>query len=239
MTERSEELDLHAYVDNQLDEGGRFAVEAHLSRHPELAARLMGELSIRTGLRLLAGSDDPAPDMMMQRAATLSRASRPLWRKALPLSGIGIAAAISGLMLMTDAPPSYVNMAVASHRVAMMRAHMDSQIEAQALDHKEILSSTRIDLPALPPSWNVTDVQLFPAGRNPALLVAVRTAEGKRLSIFAVRERSGAPEMPDAVREGDQSVAYWRRGDMSYALTGEEEPGAIDRTAEVLNRSWS
>ena len=45
-----------------------------------------------------------------------------------------------------------------------------------------------------------------------------------------------SPEHPDAVREGEQSVAYWRRGDMSYALTGDQEPGLMDATAEALAR---
>jgi len=40
------------------------------------------------------------------------------------------------------------------------------------------------------------------------------------------------------VRDGEQSVAYWRRGDLSYALTGEGEPEQIDATADALADSW-
>jgi anti-sigma factor RsiW len=64
--------------------------------------------------------------------------------------------------------------------------------------------------------------------------MAVRTGEGRRMTIFAVHEKTRAPERPDAVREGAQSVAYWRRGEMSYALTGDQEPGKVDATAEAL-----
>jgi anti-sigma factor RsiW len=92
-------------------------------------------------------------------------------------------------------------------------------------------------MPQLPGDWRVTDVQLFPTDKAPALLMAVRTDEGRRMTIFAVREKSSAPERPDAVREGAQSVAYWRRGDMSYALTGDQEPGMMDETAEALART--
>lgn len=240
MTDTPADHELHAYIDNELDDVGRFAIETHLAEHPDLAARIMGDLSVRTGLRLMAHREEAVPDQLLGKGQALDgQPQRPFWRKAAPVGGVGIAAALAFALVTGSNPPGYVDMAVASHRVAMMRAHMVSQIEGQALDHREILASTRIVLPALPTDWNVTDVQLFPAGGSPALLVAVTTAAGKRLSIFATRQRSDAPAIPDAVREGEQSVAYWRRGDMSYALTGEDDPVAIDETAELLNRSWS
>lgn len=240
MTETPADQELHAYVDNELDDLRRFAVESHLADHPELAAQVMGDMSARTGLRLLARRAEDAPGPLSNAAAALaSPGVRPFWRRAAPVAGLGIAAALLLALVAKPTPPGYVDMAVASHRVAMMRARMVSQVEALALDHREILSRTHIDLPALPGDWHVTDVQLFPTGGSPALLVAVKTAAGKRLSIFATREKSDAPAIPDAVREGAESVAYWRRGDMSYALTGDDDPRAIDRTAEQLNRSWS
>lgn len=242
MTDRPADVELHAYVDNELDDAGRFVVEAHLAANPALAARVMGDLSTRTGLRLLARRADEAraPDPVWRQGARLDRKSdRSFWRRVAPVGGVGIAAALALFVTIRSSPPGYVDMAVASHRVAMMRSHMVSQIEGQALDHREILARTRILLPALPADWNITDVQLFPTGSSPALLVAVTTGAGKRLSVFATRQKSDAPDIPDAVREGEQSVAYWRRGDMSYALTGEDDPRAIDQTAEDLNRSWS
>jgi anti-sigma factor RsiW len=69
--------------------------------------------------------------------------------------------------------------------------------------------------------------------------MAVRTDEGDRLSIFMQRRKNGAPEQPDAIREGAQSVAYWRRGDMSYARVGDSGPREIDAKAEALARTWS
>ena len=46
------ELDLMAYVDDQLDPERRIAVEDHLSRHPVLAAQIMDDLRRRDELRL-------------------------------------------------------------------------------------------------------------------------------------------------------------------------------------------
>ncbi len=240
MTDPVSEMDLHAYVDDQLDTGDRFAVETHLSGHPELAAQVMGELSTRTGLQLLSTSAAPLPAALAAQAADLAAPpARSIWRRSLPFAGGAMAATAAGLMLVPEGPPAYVDMALASHRVAMMRAHMVSQVEAPVLDYQEILASTQIHLPALPAHWQITDVQVFPTNGEPALMVAVRTDSGQTLSLFALRERSGAPAIPDAVREGSQSVAYWQRGDMSYALTGEDDPVQLDQTAEGLNRSWS
>jgi anti-sigma factor RsiW len=240
MIDEPSELDLHAYMDDALDAGRRFADETHLSDNPALAARVMGELSQRTALRLLGQDMAPLPAGLLTKATGLYGRSRQIfWRRAATVGGISLMAVTSAFLLISGRPPAYVGMAVASHRVAMMRADMPSQIEAPALDAREILASTRIALPTLPADWRVTDVQIFPAGDSAALLVAVRTAAGQQLSLFALRERSKAPEIPDAVREGAQSVAYWRRGDMSYALTGDTDPVALDRTAESLNQSWS
>lgn len=241
MSDEPSELDLHAYVDDQLASGQRFALEAYLSENPALAARVMKELSTRTALRLLADETSPAPEAMLRHADMIAAGQpRSFWRKAMPIGGgMALAAALSTFLLTIDDPPDYVDMAVASHRVAMIRANMASQAETPVLDHNEILSRAHIHLPALPANWRVTDVQLFPTSSGPALTVAVMTTDGRALSLFALRQRSDAPEIPDAVREGSESVAYWRRGDMSYALTGEDEPRMLDEVAEGLNRLWS
>ena len=235
MTDEPADHELNAYVDDELDDLGRFAVETHLSRNPALAARVMGDLSARTGLRILAAGKDKPHNTAPARAPSSMRA---FLHRAVPAGSVGIAAALLVLVTRSD-PPHYVDMAVASHRVAVMRASMVSQVPGRTLDYREIQASTRIVLPGLPADWNITDVQVFPAGNSPALLVTVRTGSGAVMSIFATRQKSDAPSVPSAVREGEQSVAFWRRGNMSYALTGEGDPQAIDQTAERLNESWS
>ena len=84
---------------------------------------------------------------------------------------------------------------------------------------------------------NGADFHVAKTGEGPALLVAVTAGDGQRMSLFALKSRSDAPRRPSAVREGLQSVAYWRRNDMSYALTGDGDPGAMDARAETLVRS--
>jgi anti-sigma factor RsiW len=232
------EFELHAYVDGQLDPARRFAIESQLTHDPERAAWVMGELSTRTALGLLAEDARPAAPAAVEQMARLGeKPAKRLMRPVAIFGGVSLAAAASLVLAWPAGPPGYVDYAVSSHRIAMMRASMPSQIEAPTLNAKEIESSTSIDLPVLPADWRVTDVQLFPTDEGPALLVAVTAGDGQRMSLFALKSRSDAPKRPSAVREGLQSVAYWRRDDMSYALTGDAEPGAIDARAERLVRS--
>src|SRR4051812_25583320 len=65
-------LDLMAYIDDQLDSERRIAVEAHLSRHPGLAAQIMDDLCRRDELRLaltevVSDSADHRLDLPVQR----------------------------------------------------------------------------------------------------------------------------------------------------------------------------
>jgi anti-sigma factor RsiW len=231
--------EIDAYIDGQLDTEGRFAVEDYLRRHPEHAARVMGDLGKRSALQLLALGHEPMPTRLLDAATRLSAGApvrRRLWA---PLSGLAVAGMAALIFVMVPNPPAYVDDALTSHRVALLRAGMDSQIEAPRFNAQEIRRATNIAVPAVPLDWKVTDVQLFPTERGPALLMAVRTGEGDRLSIFLQRRKNGAPEQPDAIREGAQSVAYWRRGDMSYALVGDSGPREIDAKAEALARTWS
>lgn len=243
MTDRPTDLEIDAYIDGELDVERRFVLETQLARQPDLAARVMGDLSTRSALRMLGqmlGQDArPMPAHLEDAADQLVRAPKNRWRRLIPagVATSAVAAALSVWMIGMDHPPAYVSYAVASHRIAMMRADMSSQIEAPRYDAKEIAANTRIAMPALPADWHVTDVQLFPTDKAPALLMAVKTDEGQRMTIFAVHEKTNAPQQPDAVREGAQSVAYWGRGDMSYALTGDQEPGTMDETAEALTET--
>ena len=236
MTERPTELEIAAYIDGELDEERRFVVETQLSRQPDLAAQVMGDLSVRSGLRMLTQDGRPAPAGLAAMADRLAGPQKGRWRRLVPMGLVtsSLAAMLAVWIVGIQRPPAYVSYAVASHRIAMLRADMTSQIEAPRFDAREVALNTRIAMPQLPDRWHVTDVQLFPTDKEPALLMAVRTDTGHKMTIFAVHEKTSAPERPSAVREGDQSVAYWRRGNMSYALTGDQEPGTMDSTAEAL-----
>ena len=239
MTAAPSDQEIDAYVDGQLDTEGRFAVEDYLRHHPNLAARVMGDLGTRSALQLLARDSEPLSPGLRDAMRGGSPTGAARWRRWVPAAGLSATGIAAALLVMFQGPPGYIDDAVTSHLVAGMRAGMASQLEAPQFDVREIRRATQISLPQVPADWKVTDVQLFPTDRGPALVMALKTGEGDHLSLFAKRGREGAPERPDAVREGEHSVAYWRRGDMSYALVGESGPAAIDARAETLARTRS
>jgi anti-sigma factor RsiW len=240
------ERDIEAYFDGSLELEHRLAVETFLARHPDAAARLFGSLSTDTALRLLSHrpSDSDAP--FGETAAALSRrlSKRSPRRRRFPSLRLAAAAiavfvvSVAGLGLTLSSaeaqPPDYVGDAVMSYRTGLLRAAMESQVETPRLDAEEIRRSIKIRVPHLPGGWTITDVQIFPSDLGPALQIMVRTGQGRDISIFAVHDRSAAPKIPVAIRHGEASVAYWRKGDVSYALTGVEAPEALDLVAEDL-----
>lgn len=229
MTE-STDRDIDAYIDGELDLAGRFAVERRLADDPKGAARLMRDLSNGTALRMLL-REGQAP------TKTIKAGSR---RKRFALAaGLCLCAGLGAGVLFSRTPPGYVVDAAASHRAAQLRAAMASQVETPSLDEVEMRRALQMAAPRLPDDWRVTDAQLFPSQEGPAMLIAVVTPAGEHLSLFAVRERSRAPARPDAVRRGRQSVAYWSRGPVSYALIGDYDPGTVDSIAERLAGSWA
>ena len=238
-TDPIDKKDIDAYIDGELDIEHRLTVEDYLSRHPDLAAQVMAYSRDRSALQLLGRQDFNLSRSLAETTKRIHKEGRGFRRR----SFMGLVAMIMilgiavGAMNITSPPPSYIGLAAESHRSiedrVSLAAHKPISDRAQAL-----LSASRIAIPKLPSDWQVFDVELVRMAEAPALLLAVQTGDGHTLSILAIRERSSAPRSPDTIRDGRQSVAYWRKGDFSYALTGEGDPGKIDATADALASSW-
>lgn len=239
------EAEIHAYLDGELELSRRYAVEDHLALHPIDAARFMGDVRLRTSLRMIAGETGAPRRDMIEAAARLAvrlNEQREQGRRQL-LGGWsvrGLAAAAMLMLILIPArnvlarPPDFVGDAVDAYRTGLLRAKMVSQIESPRFDAKEVQRSTHIRPPRLPARWVVTDAQIFPSDEGPALQLMVSTPSDETMSIFAVRAPSEAPEEPTAIRHGGATVAYWREGDMSYALTGDDDPEAVDSAADAI-----
>jgi anti-sigma factor RsiW len=238
------DAEIAAYLDGELDLPRTLAVEDHLARNPDAAARFMADRCAQTSLRLLSHDLGSTPQTLSRSAARLSRKLEAKPRGMLRLAFSGIAAGAlalvaAGAMLtlrpsVAEATPAYVGDAVMAYQTGLLRAAMISQIESPRFDAREIQRSTKIRMPKLPTGWTITDAQIFPSDDGPALQLMIRTSTNEEISIFAVHAASAAPRSPRAIRHGKASVAYWRVGEMSYALTGMDVPEALDLAAEDL-----
>lgn len=243
--ENISDAEIQAYLDGELDLRRRLAVEEHLANDAAAAQNFLDDLRLRTMLRLLADEMDDPPAAMRDAAARLATRladapPRRLRRLFTTRIVQGLAAAAMLLIVLLPArdvaasPPGYVGEAVEAYHTGLLRASMISQVETPRFDAKEVQRQAHIRLPRLPAHWTVTDAQIFPSQQGPALQLMVRTADDQKLSIFAVRAESDAPGEPTAIRHEGASVAYWREGDMSYAVTGGQTTETIDGVAEDL-----
>jgi anti-sigma factor RsiW len=243
MREHPTGFELDAYLDGELDGERRLAVEHYLAHRPEAAAQLMEDMSVRTALRLAQAPLDDHAGLAAVAARLDDRLARkgtgfwprPRWLVAAML----VAALATGALWLPDrvhmpAAPIYVADAVEAYRTGLLRATMISQVETPRFDAHDVQRYTRIRVPVLPRGWSVTDVQIFPSDEGPALQIMIRTGDRKTVSIFAVRSAAQAPLEPVTVQRGDATVAYWRTGDMAYALTGAEAPAALMVAARDL-----
>lgn len=135
-------------------------------------------------------------------------------------------AAVAGVGWMALGPnatatPSIIDDAVMAHRTALLRAGMRSQVETAAVDTEEIGRVAHVRLPAIPSGWRITDVQLFPSDDGPGVQVAIDLpGPGEAMSLFAVESTDEMPSKPAFASRGMERVAYWRRGQTTFAVTG-------------------
>ncbi|WP_279483060.1 anti-sigma factor [Aureimonas sp. SK2] len=235
------ELDLSAYVDGQLPDERRLAVESFLADHPAEAARVMADLRTTTELRLALPEPQGGSSMRVSNAARRLQAAR-MRRRVLPRLGrvaalglliafgwaahsqfgpLGVRESVASVQ-----PPPYVDDALRAHLTSQLRAGMSSQPETGRFDPAEILSATAIRLPTLPDAWTVGDVQVFPSTFGPSVEMTLKTEEGDTLSLYAVRP--GGFDVAEAriAGGGEADTAYWQIGEVAYALVS----SGADRT---------
>jgi anti-sigma factor RsiW len=233
------EFELQAYVDDQLDPVGRLEVADFLVRNPAIAARVLADLRMRDALRALAFADSNAiPDTVAQSARRLSAAlargqiSRRLGRLAMAamlILGISMTGAIYWQDWRFVAPakaavPEFMEEALMSHRTAVMRSRMRSQLEVPSFDPADVKNATHIAIPQMPNGWRILDVQLFPSDYGPSLQMVFDAGKKRQVSLFAVRASIDAPGKPKIANVRGNDLAYWTRGGTVYVLTGASQP---------------
>ena len=246
------EADLHAYIDDQLDTQRRIEVEAYLSRHPDMAARMMSDLRGRDELRLAL-----ADQKTLERVATLDAArslSRALSRGVLfgrlqRIAAVMIFVAMGwlahaefgalGISQSVASPPApaYVDDAARAHRTALVRASMRSQPGQSDYDREEIRSATAIIVPDLPKGWHVLDVQVFPSTYGPSIEMAIDAGALGTLSLFAVRPGGFNVRAATVAAQGEVTAVHWQIGEVAYALVGKTESRALQEAAANLAKT--
>lgn len=239
------EDELIAYVDGELAIMRRLDVEAHLARHPDVAARVMAGLHDRDALReAFASTPGPGPERNREAARRLDRSlawgrfTDRLRRAAaiVILVGAGwLAHSDNGVLGIADTQASPVDPALVAdaqqaREVARIRARIASQRLAPAYDQAGIEAATGIALPALPEGWKVKDVQVFPSRTGAGIEVAIEAETLGEMSLFATHSPDPDGKAAPIIRSRDGESAYWTDGRSAYLLSG-GDPARLEQAA--------
>jgi anti-sigma factor RsiW len=245
------DADLDAYVDGELDVARRIQVESYLSENPSTAAKVMADLSIRGELRLALVNESH-----FGRAETRDAARRlerglahgRMFEAVKRIAAVGVLVAAGwvahtsfGAFTATEVAasvpaPAYVEDAVRAYHTAILRQSMPSQTIA-SYKAEDIRAATAIVMPQIPKEWTVSDVQVFPSEFGPSVEMAIRTDDGKQISLFAVRPGAFSVQSVKHIALDNADAAYWQIGDVAYALVAADRTMPLDRAAEVLART--
>lgn len=243
------EMEIDAYLNDQLDLPGRIAVEEALARNPALAARVMDDLRIRDALRAAMDRPPEAPGSRttlaarrLQRGLGMHHLGRGLRRGALVAACIGLGWLVHwqvdsvGVSPSEAAalPPRFTAEAMAAYRTSLLRAVMASQLEAPQFDRDEILRNTAIALPDFPHDWEVLDVQVYPSAVGPSVAVMFSMPGSGPLSLYLAPTGAEHPLPLRMIRKGERAIAYWRRDGLGAALISQGDGAALQTAAAVL-----
>ncbi|WP_420142719.1 hypothetical protein [Sphingomonas sp.] len=131
---------------------------------------------------------------------------------------------------------SFVDDAVAAHRVTLLRQDMASQRESDRYDPAEIRRATGIAMPALPAGWTVGDSQLYPSSGGDIVQLFLRTPAGDRVSLVGMRVETNADAQPVLANRAAERIAYWENGEFAYALVGTLPPARLLTLASAVAR---
>lgn len=240
------DIDLCAYVDDQLETARRLEVEDYLSRNPEAAAAVMSDLRDRNVIRMLLGG----PVAVQPEATALARQldmKLSAGRARRLLSRASFAALVVLCLVLAHDElgeaftpanaaelPGFADEALDTHDAAQVRQAIPTEAKDVSLDTAALRHSANIVFPRPSKDWRVLDARVVPSDEGPGLQISFDHGQGLPVTFFAVRMRDNVTFEPITARRGKESVTYWRRGQFGYALAGELAPTELERLARDM-----
>lgn len=259
--EAQTDLDILAFVNGQLDGASRFAVMAHLARHPDRAAAVMADLQLTEGLRLaLDRVETPAPPQLLQAAARLSAAlaQQTARRRWLPFAAaVALFAAGWGANGLLPGTPPARHVAAVPDIVPEIVPDtvLDTALDAQdavalraalgagpmAGDTARIAARLGIDLPALPQGWIIRSAQVVATPERPGLALVIDTPDLGEILLFGVLRSADGPDAPARASQRDgRALAFFERDRTAFVLVDAAgSPAALRQGAETLRHRFN
>ncbi len=237
--------DLVALLQGHLDPGQASALAGWLNDRPADVARALDDARLTADLRdAMPLATDPAPAALLTAAKGLQDQlnRQAIWRRIAPLAA-GVVLFIAGWVghdawqtgSGTTAPP-LVKAALDAQAALDLRHWMVSQPESVILNPQEIVAALGIDLPDLPATWIIRDVQIVATPDRPGLAIALDAPDLGRIMLLAVaRDSDTAARAPTVFDYDGQTFAQFDRGRAAFVLVDEiGYPDQLARSAGQL-----
>ena len=221
-------------LDDAARPGERIVARRWRRNWPQMQFERLGGSSKGT----LVGRKGPAAGTAPYPATANDNAAGFVWHKIaamLALFGAGwLAHDLTGDIAPAAQAATIVDEAHASYTASRARADITALAPINSAHRDEIAARAGVDLPALPGTWQIRDVQLYPSDLGNSLSLSVTTDEGERLSLFAARAETPAEDEPLLEHRDTAAIAYWEKGPFAYALIGEIPDTVLLKQAENL-----
>jgi anti-sigma factor RsiW len=223
------EVDLHAYVDGQLEAARRAEVEAYLAAYPE-AATLVQDL--RTQIHALHSAFDGVMNEPIPLRLTDAIQPRP-WQRGLAAGMAWLACGLAAGWFAHDrvaqpaaAPTVFAKEALVAHALYVAEQRHPVEVPAEQEAHLVAWLSKRLDAPIRAPvlqqqGFSLLGGRLLPGDDGPLAQLMYQSANGERLTLTVKRAAKPQTDIGFQVMEqGSTSVFYWIDRDYGYALSG-------------------
>jgi len=245
MSEPISDSDLHAYVDGELPDDRRHAVEAHLVANPDAAELLALWAAQREAIR--AAYDpvmaEPVPPGLIAAARRGRGAGR--WRLAAAAAiviafagGVGAGRISAGL----DRPDLLARAGLTAHRLYIPEKIHPVEVTADNRPHLDQWLSRRVGSPVAPPDLTASGLTLLggrvaPVGTAAGALFMYENAGGERFTLLIARV--GERDRPLAYHEAGDFGAYdWSEGGYGFVLAGPHDEARLESLQRDVEANW-
>jgi anti-sigma factor RsiW len=238
------EDELHAYVDGELPEDRRAAVETWLATHPDEATRVNAWRSqadaIRSRFSDIAGEPIPA-------RLTLEKITS-MWRPSIAVAAAAILFAIvlggaAGWWARGAAAVGvqdrYVTAdALRAHQLYVVEVRHPVEVVAAEREHLVRWLSKRLDYEVLAPELEniglkLVGGRLLPGRKAAAAFIMYEGPSGERFTLYSSRARTPDTAMRYS-SEGQLAAFSWVDGDVAYVVSGESNRDQLQKVAQAM-----
>lgn len=248
-----DEAELHAYVDDLLNEDRRMAVESALVGDSVAAEMVRAYREQNRRLTTLFGdiAEESIPERLsvdrIVRRGVWSRRVRSMAAAALWLA-IGLGSGWGANELLRQSSTSafeIAGQAVNAHRVYSVEVRHPVEVAAAEEEHLVRWLSKRLDYQINMPhltsfGYQLVGGRLLPSRQGVAAQFMYENALGTRLTLYATKTLKNKTTAFRFTSAGEISAFYWLDGPVAYALIGEVERSTLLQITnvayEALNR---